>query len=120
MLDQDPDGGRARGWFVENQCTAISALDSSSKSRLRSSAVSLSVSSTTTTRLSVPVNAKGILDAYSSTTGVPVSSPTSNVSSRENRTPTLRAIEPWATCLPSTNNVPVPPLPMPPPSYANE
>src|SRR5215471_15938154 len=50
-------------------------------------------------------------------TGVPVSSPKSMVSSSENRARIVCSIRPSATCLPSTLSVPVPPFPMPPPSY---
>ena len=68
-------------------------------------------------RSSRPVSLKGILSAQASTTGVPVSLPTSRVSSKEKRPPIMLSTRPWAAWLSSTNKVPVPPSPLPPPSY---
>ena len=52
--------------------------------------------SSITSLLSLPVNLNGILSAYSSTTGVPVSSRMSNVSPSEKRRPIVRSILPRA------------------------
>src|SRR5262249_22366426 len=92
------------------------AFANSSCSRRRSSSLSLSGSRTTASFVSVPVKGKGILLSYSSSTGVPVSCPTSNVSSGEKRTPTVWGMRPCATSFSSTSSVAVAALPMPPPS----
>ena len=53
---------------------------------------------------------------YSGLTVVPVSQPTSVVSSAEKMKPCVRSTRPWASGLPSQNSETVPPLPNPPPS----
>ena len=63
---------------------------------------------------SMPVNLNG--QRYDADTGVPQSSPTSKVSSIANKNGTVFGIRPSATFLPLTDNVPVPPFPLPPPS----
>src|SRR5215475_13184109 len=66
---------------------------------------------------SLPVNLNGILASYSSMTGVPVSWPTSKLSSSENLpSGFVCSIRDSLTFLPSTESVPSPPLPRPPPS----
>jgi hypothetical protein len=58
------------------------------------------------------------LSVYFSSTGVPVSSPTSKVSSKENRAAIVCGIRTWPTSFSSTSSAAVAPLPIPPPSYA--
>jgi hypothetical protein len=68
----------------------------------------------TVTLFRVPVNVNG--GVYVDDTGVPQSSPTSNVSSVEKWMGTVFSSRPSATVFSFTDSVPLPPLPAPPPS----
>jgi hypothetical protein len=68
----------------------------------------------TVTFFRVPVNVNG--GVYVDDTGVPQSSPTSNVSSVEKWMGTVFSSRPSATVFSFTDSVPLPPLPAPPPS----